>query len=102
MTSELHDPHSVARLRRLADDVRTIRDQVDDLETEADSPDGQIHATVNGRGDLLDLAVSERTFRNPDSTGLAAAITETVRDAQQQANREIARICAETFPAAPD
>lgn len=96
------DPHQVARLRRLADNVRALRDEVDLIEAAADSPDGQIRATVNGRGDLLDIDVSERVFRHPDSVALAAAIVATVRSAQDSADRQIARITQNTFPSDPD
>ncbi|WP_163509598.1 YbaB/EbfC family nucleoid-associated protein [Fodinicola acaciae] len=94
----LDDPHRVARLRRLAENVRAIRDGVDRVETVADSPDGRIRARVGGRGDLIGLEVDDRVFRQPDSARLAAEIAATVRTAQQAADREIARICTETFP----
>jgi DNA-binding protein YbaB len=92
------DPHQVARLRQFADHVRAIRDGVELVEAGADSPDGQIRATVNGRGDLLDIDVSERVFRHPDSMALAAAIVATVRSAQAAADREITALTQKTFP----
>jgi DNA-binding protein YbaB len=102
MPATFDNPHQVARLRRLAESIRAIRDGVDLIEASADSPDGQIRATVNGRGDLLDIDVSERVFRHPDSVGLAAAIVATVRSAQDSADREIAKISQQNLPAGLD
>jgi DNA-binding protein YbaB len=72
-------------LRHLRDGLRSVQTWLADVTETAESDDGLIHATVNGRGDLLDLTLDPRIYRTPDSRALATAITATILRAKEQA-----------------
>ncbi|GAB3238692.1 YbaB/EbfC family nucleoid-associated protein [Kineosporia babensis] len=50
---------------------------------QATSPDGFVRAETGAHGELLDLRLDGRIYRNPDATALARTITETVASAAQ-------------------
>lgn len=74
------------RFERLAGEIRDIQRELEAVTETAFSPDGLISATVDARGDLLELALDPRVYRDPDSRRLAAAITETCRAARKAAD----------------
>jgi DNA-binding protein YbaB len=82
----------LAEYSRLAEDVLAMRNGIDRLRATAYSPDGLICATVGGRGELIDLELDPRIYRDTDAAALAKTIRETVRDAAAQAERGAARI----------
>ena len=67
-----------ARIRRLRDEVATVA-------AVADSPDGLVRATVDGRGRLLELELSPRIYRELSTETLADSIVDTVRAATRLA-----------------
>jgi DNA-binding protein YbaB len=75
-----------ARFEQLAGEIRDIQRELAAVRETAFSPDGLISVTVDARGDLLELALDPRVYRDPDSRGLAAAITETCRAARKAAD----------------
>jgi DNA-binding protein YbaB len=82
----------LAEYERLAEDVRAMRDGLDRIRAAAYSPDGLVSVTVGGRGELLDLTLDPRIYRDQDAGALAGTITETVRDAVAKAERAAVRI----------
>lgn len=72
-------------LRHLRDGLRTVQERLADVRETAESDDGLIRATVGGRGEVLDLDLDPRIYREPDSRALATAITATIRRARQRA-----------------
>ncbi|MFY1688258.1 YbaB/EbfC family nucleoid-associated protein [Plantactinospora sp. WMMB782] len=81
-------PARLAEYRRLADDVRAVRDGIDRIRATAYSPDGLVAATVGGRGELVDLDLDPRVYRDPDATALGAAIADTIRAAADSAEQD--------------
>jgi DNA-binding protein YbaB len=90
----------LAEYRRLAERIRTLRDDVDRISATAHSPDGLISAVVGGRGELLDLTLDPRVCHDTDADALAEAIADTIRDATRQAAQEAARVTARLVPGA--
>src|SRR4051812_42306388 len=62
------------------------------------SEDGSVTATVGPRGQLLKLELDPRISRRPDSGRLAATITETIRNATEQAMATVTELCKPFVP----
>lgn len=92
----------LAEYSRLADDVLALRDGIDNVRATAYSPDGLIAATVGGRGELIDLELDPRIYRETDVAALAATIAATIRDAAVDATRDAARIVESLMPIPAD
>ncbi|WP_326549390.1 YbaB/EbfC family nucleoid-associated protein [Micromonospora sp. NBC_01813] len=86
--------------QRLAEKVRSLRDGVDRISATAYSPDGLITAVVGGRGELLDLVLDPRIYRDHDAEALASAVADTIRDAAAQAENDAVRL-TEQFVGGP-
>src|SRR5262245_44247757 len=82
------DPTDLEALER---QVLKLRDALDDTECTAETADGLIEATVNGRGNVLGLRLDPRIYRNQDCEVLAAGILEAIRKATEQAQAKVAR-----------
>lgn len=74
------------RFAQLADGIRDIQRELAAVTETAFSPDGWVSATVDARGDLRELVLDPRIYRDPDSRRLAAAIAETCRAARKAAD----------------
>ena len=72
----------------LAAGIRRVRNNLGAVEATADSPDGLVSATVDGRGRLLDLRLSSRVYRELGSAALAESVVDTVRAAVELAGRQ--------------
>lgn len=69
--------------QRLVDDVRSAQRAIGSLRGTADSGDGLISVVVDVHGSVLELDLSPRIYRTPDSERLAAAIIDTIEQARQ-------------------
>lgn len=76
-----------ARFAQLADEIRGIQRELAEVVEEAESPDGLVVARVDARGDLLDLRLDPRIYRDTDSTALARTIAQTCRAARAKADK---------------
>ncbi|MFI1995572.1 YbaB/EbfC family nucleoid-associated protein [Actinoplanes sp. NPDC020271] len=65
----------------------------------ANSPDGLITVTVGPRGQLIDLRIDPRVYRQPNAGALAATILATSRAAVEQAAERTREIVDERMPA---
>ncbi|MFC6022186.1 YbaB/EbfC family nucleoid-associated protein [Plantactinospora solaniradicis] len=92
----------LAEYSRLTDDVLAMRDGIDKIRVTAESPDGLVAATVGGRGELRDLELDPRIYREPDAAALARTIVGTIRDAAGAAAQDAARIAARLIRAEAD
>ncbi|MGI5212376.1 YbaB/EbfC family nucleoid-associated protein [Plantactinospora sp. CA-290183] len=92
----------LAEYRRLTEDVLAMRDGIDRIRVTAESADELVAATVGGRGELIDLKLDPRIYRDPDATALARTIADTIRDAAEAAGRDAGRIIARLIGAGPD
>lgn len=73
---------------RLARQVRETQRKLDEAQATAHSDDGLISATVSGRGELLELTLNPRVYRNPDAGALGATIKEVVAEASEAARQQ--------------
>lgn len=69
---------------RLVEDVRSAQKAIAALRGTAESEDGTVSATVDVHGSLIDLDLSPRIYRSPDSEALAATILATVTAARRE------------------
>jgi DNA-binding protein YbaB len=85
----------VAKLRTGMVDMRN---EINALTATVKSPDGYVTATVGPRGKLVRLQLDPRIYRKPDSTALAATITETVQKAAAEAAKKVEAVAAKYAP----
>ncbi|MCO1582067.1 YbaB/EbfC family nucleoid-associated protein [Crossiella sp. SN42] len=90
------------QMRQLVDAVREVRDGMREITATADSPDGLITATVGARGEVLELELNPRIFRDPDSQRLAEDIVETIQRAVEEAQRQVFDLVRDFLPAGAD
>ncbi len=93
MTDTLPDQvrGSLVEYERIAEQVRAMRDGIEDIRATTHSDDGLVTAVVGGRGELLELALDSRVFREQDAAGLAETILAAVREAAAEAEQEAVR-----------
>lgn len=73
---------------RLLAGLLAVRDGLDEIEGTATNDAGTISATVGGRGNLRDLVLDQRVYRDANAAALAADILATLRAAAQKAADE--------------
>ena len=88
----------LAEYERIGEQVRALRDGIDDVRATAYSDDGLVTAVVSGRGELLDLELDPRVYRDQDSGALADSIRRTVRDAAEAAGGKAADLAKSLLP----
>jgi DNA-binding protein YbaB len=89
----------LAEYARLAEQVRAMRDSVDDIRGTGCSDDGLVTAVVGGRGELLELELDPRIYRDRDAAGLAAKILAAVHEAAAEAGQEAVTFAEKLLPA---
>jgi DNA-binding protein YbaB len=90
---------SLVEYERIAEQVRAMRDGIEGIRATTHSDDGLVTAVVGGRGELLELELDPRVFREQDAAGLAETILAVVRDAEQEAERDAVRFAEQLIPA---
>lgn len=95
-----------AALWSMADDLRQAwasfgetQRRLAELTGTARSPDGMVTAVVGAKGQLVELEIDPRVFRNPDARALAASIVETAHRASLEVTDKVRQIVASTMPA---
>ncbi|MBO0867009.1 MAG: YbaB/EbfC family nucleoid-associated protein [Micromonosporaceae bacterium] len=89
----------VGDLRKTIDNIDGIQQRMLRVTGTAWSDDRLIKAVVGPRGQLVDLEIDPRVYRNPNSKALSASIVATVRAAVQDAAGKVKEIYAESVPA---
>jgi DNA-binding protein YbaB len=84
------------RLRSGMDDMQR---RLAELRVSADSDDGLIRATVGPRGQLLDLRLDRRIYRDMDAGELGRKIVATVERATAQTSEQVEQLVADYLPA---
>ncbi|MDA3647208.1 YbaB/EbfC family nucleoid-associated protein [Saccharopolyspora indica] len=79
------DAAMVVDYERMAEQVRAVQREIAGISETSESDDGLIAATVDARGELVDLRLDPRIFRQPDSSALAAEVLHVYRDAREAA-----------------
>lgn len=85
-------------LQQTLKNAAQTRQQILEITGTAWSPDRLIKAVVGPRGQLLELEIDPRVFRNPNSKALAASILSTVRAAVEDANKKTKEILDKAMP----
>ncbi|MFL6124498.1 YbaB/EbfC family nucleoid-associated protein [Actinophytocola sp.] len=88
----------LAEYARLAERVKALQDGVHDLRGTGYSTDGLVTAVVGGRGELLELSLDPRIYREPNAAELAAKIVAAVHEAAAEAEREATGLAAKLMP----
>ncbi|MEU7903857.1 YbaB/EbfC family nucleoid-associated protein [Actinoplanes sp. NPDC049118] len=84
------------RLRSGMDDMQR---RLAELRVSADSDDGLIRATVGPRGQLLDLRLDRRIYRDMDAGELGRKIVATVARAAANTSEQVEQLVAGYLPA---
>jgi DNA-binding protein YbaB len=84
------------RLRSGLDDIQR---RLADLRVSAQSDDGLVTATVDARGQLADLRLDRRIYRDADPGRLGRTIVATVREATTRATEQVREMMADYLPA---
>jgi len=92
----------LAEYQRLAEQVRTIQDSVDEIRGTGYSDDDLVTAVVNGRGALVELELDPRIYRDQNSAELAAKIVAAVHDAAAEAEHEATKLAEKLVPTNQD
>jgi DNA-binding protein YbaB len=88
----------LAEYSRLADRIKAVRDGVDEIRATGCSEDGLVTAVVGGRGQLVELELDPRVYRDRDATALAGKIVAAVREAAAEAEQEAAALLGSEDP----
>lgn len=75
----------LAEYTRLAGKVRSMLDGVERVRGTGHSDDDLVTAVVGGRGEVLELELDPRVYRDRDSTRLAANILTAIHNAAERA-----------------
>jgi DNA-binding protein YbaB len=94
-----------AALRSMVSDLQSATTKIEESQRRirairalAQSPDRLVKATVGPRGQLIDLELDPRLFRNPNAKAVAASIMATVRAAVEDSQRQAREIRDELVP----
>jgi DNA-binding protein YbaB len=94
-----------SRLHSMMDDIRRSIGSLDETQRQlsritgtGSSADKLIRAVVGPRGQLVDLEIDPRVFRNPDSRGLADAILAAVEAAVADASTQSSAVLDRAIP----
>jgi DNA-binding protein YbaB len=85
-------------LHRARNNIAASQQRIMKIKGEAWSDDRLIKAVVGPRGQLIDLEIDPRVYRNPNSKALAASILATVRSAVDDALRQGREVRDELVP----
>lgn len=87
---------------RMTGGVMALREEIDGVRETAESDDGRIAATVDGRGKLVDLDLDPRVFRSPNAKALAKEIVETAAQATELVRHRLTEIVRDLLPPGAD
>ncbi|HEX6359392.1 YbaB/EbfC family nucleoid-associated protein [Actinophytocola sp.] len=90
----------LAEYARLAEHVRAIQDGIDEIRGTGYSDDGLVTAVVGGRGELVELELDPRIYRDRNAIELATKIVAAVHDAAEDAGREATTFAKKLAPQA--
>ncbi|WP_165777396.1 YbaB/EbfC family nucleoid-associated protein [Amycolatopsis antarctica] len=85
-TRHIELSYQPARFEQLSAEIRAVQRELAEIVEVAESEDGWISAKVDARGDLLELTLDPRIYRDPDSKALSRAIEQTYRAARAAAD----------------
>lgn len=74
--------------KRLQQDLERTQAELTQMKLNATAGGGMVTATVNGRGDLMDLVIEREVIDPEDSEMLVDLVIAAVQEAQKQAREE--------------
>lgn len=83
---------------RVVEELRAAHRELAAVRASADSADGLVTATVDGRGELLALDLDPRIYREHDTRALGARILAAVAEANADARRQVAEVTERLAP----
>jgi DNA-binding protein YbaB len=83
---------------RLAEQMTAMRNNVDEIRGTGYSDDDLVTAVVGGRGNLVELELDPRIYRDRNATELAAKIVAAVHEAAEDAEREAVKFAEKLLP----
>ena len=88
----------MARVEQLRDGYAGLQRELLVVRATATSDDGLVTVTVGPRGQVVDLELSPRIYRRPDSRRLAETILSTIQQAAAEAIDKVAGIIRPFVP----
>ena len=85
--------------QRLRSGMDEMQRRLAELQVSAESEDGLIRATVGPRGQLIDLRLDRRIYRDMDAGELSRKIVTTTEQAAAQMAEQVQRMMAGYLPA---
>ena len=84
---------------RLRSGMDEIQRRLATMQVSAESADGLVRATVGARGQLIDLRLDKRIYRESDEVALSRSIVATVQQAAAQTTQQVEELMAAYLPA---
>ncbi len=88
----------MSQFHKLRDGASELQRQLEAVTAKAISEDRYVTATVGPRGQLIELELDPRIYRNPNSGALAATIKSTIQTATAEAADKVAKLCKPFMP----
>jgi DNA-binding protein YbaB len=85
--------------QRLRSGMDDLQQRLAELQVSAESEDGLIRATVGPRGQLIDLRLDRRIYRDMDAAELSRKIVTTTEQAAAQMAEQVQQMMAGYLPA---
>jgi DNA-binding protein YbaB len=85
--------------QRLRSGMDDLQERLAALQVTAESPDGLVRATVGPRGQLIDLKLDRRVYRDMDAAQLARTIVTTTQDAVAKTTAQVESLMSGYLPA---
>ena len=76
------------QMQKMQDDMARLQDELGNARVEAASGGGMVKATVNGKGEMIDLVIAPEVVDPEDIGMLQDLVIAAVRDATQKAEEE--------------
>jgi DNA-binding protein YbaB len=83
---------------RLRSGMDELQRRLAETRVTAESDDGLVRATVGPRGQLIELTLDPRVYREGDADALGRKITKTVQRATERSVEQVQQIVAEYMP----
>ena len=84
--------------QRLRSGMDDLQQRLSAMQVSAESPDGLVRATVGPRGQLIDLRLDRRVYRDMDAEQLARTIVSTTQDAVAKTTAQVEELMAGYLP----
>ncbi|WP_170323701.1 YbaB/EbfC family nucleoid-associated protein [Cryptosporangium phraense] len=88
----------MGEFQRLRNGVGELQRQLQAIKVVVHSPDRLVTATLGPRGQLVQLDLDPRIYRDTNSRKLAATITETIQEGARQVAERTAELCRPYLP----